>query len=106
MDIFVVTVIDYSDASNRPGRSKCSNVWLTEKEAVDSILENHFDVWEGFTNEFAVIEKMEIGSPWTCEQVSWFKHERVIQEDKTIKHLVYESERPKDWEGITNLGIG
>lgn len=106
MDIFVVTSIGYANEGDLCGRCRCSNVWLTEEDAKESVLTNHFDVWEGYTNQYVLIEKMEVGAPWTCEQVAWFKCERIVQEDKSSKYFVHETDKPKEWEGICNLGIG
>ena len=94
----------------------CMNVWETEEDARNSLLTNHFDVWEGFTCRLAVIEKMVIGQPWTTEQVAWFcvKEINEVKEeplpDGTLcsryEPKIVEVKQPKAFEGICNLGIG
>jgi len=100
MDLYIVTVFSV-DNSTSP-----SNIWETEKEARESLESNFFDVWEGFTNKLAVIEKMEVGCPWTCEEVAWYKHEPILSDIYEHQFHIYEVDKPEELEGLCSFGIG
>lgn len=93
-ELFVITAVDGN-------HTRCSNVFLSQKQAEDSVISNFFDVWEGFTNKYVVIEKMTAGQPWTCEEVKWYRSFRVGSGFKIV-----EIDKPQEFEGICNFGVG
>lgn len=108
IELYVITAI-YED------RTRPSNIFLSKKEAIECVESNFFDIWEGYTNEYVVIEKMPPGCPWMVEEIAWYGRERVDSEtyynengQKCIdrKGYVFEIDKPKKFKSTCNFGIG
>lgn len=106
--IYIITALDER-------RSRPSNVFKTLKEAKEAVKDNFFDLWEGYTNKYVVIEKMPFGCPWMTEEVVWYGRERIettpyFNEDglKCVesKADIFEIEKPKQYKNTCNFGIG
>lgn len=106
--VYIITAI--YEKTFRP-----SNIFFSEKEAVNCIKDNFFDIWEGYTNDYMVIEKMPIGCPWMVEEIAWFGREKLensveIDNDGNQyinrKAIVFEIDKPKEFKSICNFGIG
>jgi hypothetical protein len=106
--IYIITALNHN--GSRP-----SNIFKDLEEAKKAVESNFFDLWEGYTNTYVVIEKMPLGCPWLVEEAIWYTRERIETEAyinesglKCIdrKSFIYEIDKPKKYEGIINFGIG
>ena len=97
MDLYIV--VSFYDKISR-----CANIFVNEEEARDYVLKNGFDVWEGFTNKYVLIEKMPVGSPWELVEVAWYSRERLAGDEGGA--VIFEIDKPKEYEGIVNFGVG
>ena len=98
MDIYVTTAIYINTF-------RTSNVFATEKEARESIESNLFDVWEGYTNSYVVIEKMPMGSPYECKEIAWYEWRRWKQNNEYV-YASIETKKPEEYKYLCNFGIG
>jgi len=76
------------------------NIFLTLDEAVKAVHANFFDLWEGGTNKFIVIESFPVGEPWAVEEIYWFRCEYILDSDRI---LVFSADKPKELEGICSF---
>lgn len=104
--IYVISAIDdrgnnsdyqEEDASFR--RVRCSAYCLTLEEAKAYVEADTFDLSEGGTNRWAVIEETPPGPPVDVVEKAWYRYNRELKRYELLC-------RPKKYEGICNWGIG
>jgi hypothetical protein len=92
--IFTLTVVNVV-----PEKSGGCIAWYASRDnALDAIESNLGDIHEGYFN-YAVIEEVEEGQGCIAKVVAWFHW------DKDYSKWM-ECERPKEFDGVCNWGIG
>ena len=70
---------------------RCFGYYISENEAVETVLENRCDIWE-FSYDYVVIEEIGEGIHGYCYKRAWFKWDDgnyiPIKEPKEVEHII------------------
>jgi hypothetical protein len=94
--IYLVTVM------NEKG-DRCWGWLPTFEEAEDTVLENVGDIFECYY-DYAVIEECLPGWYHSHKQMGWYK--AIFDTSKKPYPQVIKIERPKEYDGVFNFGVG
>lgn len=108
-------MVIYLISSLRDKYTRTHNITRSLDEAKTLVLNNDFDLWEGYSNHYMVIESMEIGNPLSMKEEVWFTRERF--EDVPFinksglncvdrKAVIYEIDKPQKHKRTMNFSIG
>lgn len=89
---------DYLDTTNRGG------FYPTLADTEEAIFLNDFDMWEGFTNKYCVIEEYPVGTVTTCRELAWFTWVPSVTKQHPAVDII-RCEKPKELEGVVNFAL-
>jgi len=105
MIMYAVTTIDIRNGKAPTSACCCVGIFKDLEDAEDVVLNNRADIAEGETNEFVVIEEVEVGMVYPlCMTRYWYKYDPDPSNED--EGLYWRTEEPEWASGIVNWGIG
>lgn len=94
--MYFITGVECS--AERVGACRCWGYYLNKDDAIRALNTNATDMWE-FCYDYAVLECYEEGVPAECVGALFFKYDKE-------KDGYFEIEKPWQFEGLSNFGLG